>query len=184
MSMRTERALNVATLLVLSIAVYLALPTVKRMLFGFQSEPLRDTSLDGEAVDSLIVVDSGGLTTHGVPLIGTPHLLYLFSTTCSYCRAQQKQIAGLLATVDDGTVLTASAEPSETTARYWNNISADLSPPLVLSDTSLRILKGYSVPRLYFMRADGHVGRAFIGTIPSWTSEHFRAIWRDAIATN
>ncbi|MEO8635136.1 MAG: hypothetical protein ABI587_07655 [Gemmatimonadales bacterium] len=171
---RSDRFLNAAAILTLGVAIYLAFPTAKRAWVGSTDEPARIRDLENVAVDSLIVADGVAGGERVVSLHGKPRVLYVFATTCAFCRLQQHHIATLLSSLGKEEVLTASGEPPMVTADYWTQVGAPIGPPLSLSQASLTALRGYSVPQLYFIRADGRIEKAFLGTVLKWTEARLR----------
>ncbi len=129
--------------------------------------------LTGIQVDSLILNISDSVHKT-LSLRSKQTILYQFATECPYCAAQKEHVKRLLTSLRSNShlrVLTASDEDASVTRGYWQPQDVDLEEPLSLSQSSLAILHGYTVPRLYFIDTSGSITMAVQGTIGGWTLE-------------
>lgn len=174
----SNRLMNLATICVVLVTGVIAW----QRLFGTDTTPESSagheyallSDLAGDPVSLVNQSLDGQIDTLYGP--GAETLLYVFSTSCQYCDSQRTHIGSLLMTLEPSVrVVTASPEPTETTAAYWTGDSLSLPAPLSLSETIGKQLNLRSVPRLYHISRNGTIRRALTGTVLSWSPDSLRA---------
>ena len=104
----------------------------------------------------------------GGPPLGHAQVLFVFSTTCQYCKASLpawKQIAAELAASEGIQVVGVSIDSVEPTRRYLVEHGIELP---VVSFTDRRLLAMYragTTPQTLITDADGRVGYSHLGAV-------------------
>lgn len=104
----------------------------------------------------------------GGPPLGHVQVLFVFSTSCQYCKASLpawKQIAAELAASDRAEVVGVSTDSVEPTRRYLVQHGIELP---VVSFTDRRLLAMYragTTPQTLIIDADGRVGYSHLGAV-------------------
>ncbi|UCD24386.1 MAG: TlpA family protein disulfide reductase [Gemmatimonadota bacterium] len=104
----------------------------------------------------------------GGPPGGHVQVLFVFSTSCQYCKASLpawKQIAAELAASEGAEVIGVSIDSVETTRRYLKENGIEL-PVVSLTDQRLRALYRAGItPQMLIVDARGRVSYARIGAL-------------------
>jgi peroxiredoxin len=104
----------------------------------------------------------------GGPSVGHVQILFVFTTTCQYCKASLpawKQIAAELAASERAEVVGVSIDSVEPTRRYLVEHGIELP---VVSFTDRRLLALYragTTPQTLIIDADGRVGYSHLGAV-------------------
>ena len=104
----------------------------------------------------------------GGPPGGHVQVLFVFSTSCQYCKASLpawKQIGAQLAASEGAEVIGVSIDSVETTRRYLKENGIEL-PVVSLTDQRLRALyRAGTTPQTTVVDAEGKVGYSHLGAV-------------------
>jgi hypothetical protein len=172
---KAERLLGLITVILLGASILIGGRVLYNRVKGAKVTNLSE--LRGVRLDSILVEATDSLKTYAIPLRGRRTILYQFATDCPYCAAQQLHVGELftILSIDSSIrVLTASDEPQDVTSEYWSSKGIALRAPLSLSDSTLRAINGYTVPRIYFIDDEAKIISAIQGTIGGWDVQELR----------
>lgn len=173
-SPKTDRLANIVTIALFVLSIVVGAPLVYKRLSGGGLKTLSD--LSGIHLDSLVTrVEADSERT--LRLVDRRTILYQFATDCPYCISQKRHVGQILATLSaDPTirVITASDEAPALIQKYWASEGFQLEPPVSLAASSLQRIKGYTVPRIYFIDKQATITTALQGTIEGWTVEDMK----------
>lgn len=163
-----DKFLNAIALLAISITLLLllkrAIPTPPEL-----PSPQRDDRMLGQRFD--LAGDLGVVEGSSPSRIGV--VVYIFSTTCSWCEAQKERVPQLLGSLPGIAIVTASAEPDSLVEDYWSGTTGSLGRPLSLRPEVAKRFVPFLTPRLLLIDNSGVVRDAFLGTFARWSPEEF-----------
>lgn len=120
----------------------------------------------GHNLSSVMVRDSSQAIPATLSLLGRPHLVYVFSTSCAICSEQKGRVEEFLADINrQVNVVSLSIEEPQLVASYWGVESSRLSRPHSTYPFALSQLGVTSVPTMLLTNRSGQIEWAYIGPL-------------------
>lgn len=120
----------------------------------------------GHNLSSLMVRDSSQAIPATLSLLGRPHLVYVFSTSCGICSEQKSRVEEFLADINRQVdVVSLSIEEPQQVSNYWSVESSRLSRPHSTYPLALSQLGVSSVPTMLLTNRSGQIEWAYIGPL-------------------
>lgn len=168
-----EVLVNLATLLIIGVALYLLWPVIATRGRD-PNVPVPQAGIVGSVISALPVSTADAGSIDSISFTGASTVLYVFSTECQYCESQKELIGERLVrlTKDGVRVLTASREPLAVTSGYWGQRQIEVISMPAEGLTALRLR---AVPMLYMIDSQGVAQKAFLGPVSGWSEEQFRS---------